>query len=303
MTLPTFINSLIDNINNNVDLPTEVDLVLDSGAFNGIYMLGGLFYLKELEKRGKIKIKRISGCSIGAVLGLMFLIDRLDIAMNVCKKCFTTIRKTRKTKYIINEDLLDTYIKENDIYKLNNKLYITYFDTIKTKQIVKKKYKNKCELIQCILKTTHIPYLTDGNMTYKEGCIDGAFPYIFKSRKDNRKIMFFYLQNVKKISNMLYIKNEKNIYPRIFEGLLDTHKFIVNQETHNMCSYVNDWSICDILIFRLREIIYTMLFYIFTLGLHIDYLIPDKWKNNRIVKQYISIFKNIWTDLLIYVTI
>jgi hypothetical protein len=140
-------------------------------------------------------------------------------------------------------------------------------------------------------------------MTYKEGCIDGAFPYIFKTRKDNRKIIFMCLQNLKRISNMIYIKNEKNIYPRLFEGLLDTHKFIVNQESHNMCSYVNEWTIRDILIFRLREIIYTMGFYIFTTGLHIDYIIPDKWKNLRIVKQYISIFKNILTDLLIYVTI
>jgi hypothetical protein len=302
MTITTFINSLIDNITTK-DLPKEVDLILDGGAFNGIYMLGGLFYLKELEKRGKIKIKRISGCSIGAVLGVMFLIDRLDIAMEVCKKSFTIIRKTRKTKDIISEEILNTYINDDDIDKLNKILYITYFDTVKTKQIVKKKYKNKCQLIDCILKTTHIPYLTDGTMTYKEGCIDGAFPYIFKTRKDNRKIIFMCLQNLKRISNMIYIKNEKNIYPRLFEGLLDTHKFIVNQESHNMCSYVNEWTIRDILIFRLREIIYTMGFYIFTTGLHIDYIIPDKWKNLRIVKQYISIFKNILTDLLIYVTI
>lgn len=302
MTITTFINSLIDNITTK-DLPKEVDLILDGGAFNGIYMLGGLFYLKELEKRRKIKIKRISGCSIGAVLGLTFLIDRLDIAMDVCKKSFTMIRKTRKTKDIISEEILNTYINDDDIDKVNKILYITYFDTVKTKQIVKKKYKNKSELIDCILKTTHIPYLTNGNITYKEGCIDGAFPYIFKTRNDDRKIIFICLQNLKRLSNMIYIKNEKNIYPRIFEGLLDTHKFIVNQESHNMCSYVNDWTIRDILIFRLREIIYTMAFYIFTLGLHVDYLIPDNWKNLRIVKQYTSIFKNIWTDLLIYVTI
>ena len=35
-----------------------MDLILDGGAFNGIYMLGGLFYIKELEQREKINIKR-----------------------------------------------------------------------------------------------------------------------------------------------------------------------------------------------------------------------------------------------------
>ena len=40
MSLTSYINSLIDNVENNV--PSEIDLILDGGAFNGIYMLGGL---------------------------------------------------------------------------------------------------------------------------------------------------------------------------------------------------------------------------------------------------------------------
>ncbi len=63
MALNTFINTLIENIPDK-HLPEELDLVLDGGAFNGIYMLGGLLYIKELEQREKIKIKRVSGCSI-----------------------------------------------------------------------------------------------------------------------------------------------------------------------------------------------------------------------------------------------
>ena len=48
MALNTFINTLIENIPEK-NLPPEIDLVLDGGAFNGVYMLGGLFYIKELE--------------------------------------------------------------------------------------------------------------------------------------------------------------------------------------------------------------------------------------------------------------
>ena len=44
-------------------------------------MLGGLFYIKELEQREKINIKRVSGCSIGAVLGLLFILSWLTVAI------------------------------------------------------------------------------------------------------------------------------------------------------------------------------------------------------------------------------
>ena len=47
------INTLIENIPQE-NIPKEIDLVLDGGAFNGLYMLGGLFYIKEMEKRNKI---------------------------------------------------------------------------------------------------------------------------------------------------------------------------------------------------------------------------------------------------------
>ena len=86
MTLKVFINSLIENIPEK-NLPEELDLVLDGGAFNGMYMLGGLFYIKELEQREKIKVKRISGCSIGAMLGLLFILDKMDVAIEYSQTC------------------------------------------------------------------------------------------------------------------------------------------------------------------------------------------------------------------------
>ena len=134
---------------------------------------------------------------------------------------------------------------------------MTYFDTIKGEQIVKKKYKNKAELIDNIIKSLYVPYLMEGKATDNDGCIDGAFPYMFKStNSENRKVLFFNLQSFDKIKKMIFIKKEKNIYPRLLEGLMDTHSFFEKNEPNNMCSYVNDWSITQILFFRLREIIY-----------------------------------------------
>ena len=102
---------------------------------------------------------------------------------------------------------------------------------------------------------------------------------------------------------MIFIKNEKNIYPRLLEGLMDTHSFFEKNIPNNMCSYVNDWSMIDILLFRLREIIYVILFYIFRVGLRIDNLLPETWKNDTFIQQHISVFKYIWRDIMLYLTV
>ena len=302
MTLSCFVNALIDNNINISDVPKEMDLILDGGAFNGIYMIGGLLYIKELERREKIIIKRISGCSIGSVIGMFYILDKLDIALGICKSSYKLLRTKRKLKHIINADILRDNISECDISNISNRFYITFFDPLKGKQIVKKTYKNREDLINTIMKTIHIPYLSDGSTTHKDGSIDGAFPYIFKKRYKDRKILFFNLQSFDKIKKMIFIKNEKNIFPRLFEGLIETHTFMETQKANSLCSYVDDWDIRDILLFRLREIIYTCIIYMIGFGLHIDYLFPDNWKQNYKVQRYVSIFKNAWTDILIYLT-
>ena len=94
----TYIKSLIENIPpeqvvSNTGNVTKIDLVLDGGAFNGMFMIGSLFYIKELEDQNKIIIDRISGCSIGAFLGAMYLLNRMDLAKELTVMCITKIRK------------------------------------------------------------------------------------------------------------------------------------------------------------------------------------------------------------------
>ena len=297
-----YIHALIDNIPND-NVPKEIDPVLDGGAFNGIYMLGGLIYLKQLEKLGKIKVNRISGCSIGAMMGILYLIDDLELAFKLASDSYKILRKHQDLKKVINQvvDIFNTKSKDIDLELFNNKFYITYFDAIKGKQFVKKIYKNKNQLLDCILKTTYVPYLSNRKLTDKDGCIDGSFPYMFK-KTSKRKILFFNLQTLDKVYRMIYIKNEKNIYPRLFEGIVDTHRFFEGGKS-NMCSYVNDWTIANIIMYRLRQVIYTILIHILSFGLKIEYLIPVKWKNDMIVKKNLEIFNNLWNDIILYVTI
>lgn len=148
----------------------------------------------------------------------------------------------------------------------------------------------------------YVPYLIDRNVVDKDGCIDGAFPYMFK--KDlHKKILFINLQGLNKIFKMIYIKNEKNIYPRLMQGLHDTHNFICTGDANTLCSYVNDWNMSDILYFRMRESLYTILFYLFRTVLQLEEFIPKKLKNKNIIKQNAFILKNLWNDIIIYLSL
>jgi hypothetical protein len=228
----------------------------------------------------------------------------MDISIDISTYAFKCLRKHQHLKQLIDviKNKFYEIIRDDDMININNKFYLTYFDTVKGKQIIKKTYNSKEDLLNCLIKSLYVPYLIDKNLTDKEGCIDGAFPYIFKPKK-YRKILFLNLQSLDKIKKMIFIKHEKNIYPRLLEGLMDTHFFFESNKSNNMCSYVNNWSIIDILIFRLREILYVTLVYIFRLGLKVDTLFPESWRKDPFIKQHISVFKNIWRDIILYLTI
>ena len=49
-----YIHKLMDNLPENITnrkKPLKLDLILGGGAFNGSYILGALFFLKELERK------------------------------------------------------------------------------------------------------------------------------------------------------------------------------------------------------------------------------------------------------------
>ncbi len=56
-------NSIYKLIENLIDFPSNhtLDIVFEGGLFNGSYLIGALYYLKQLEEKKYIKINRISG--------------------------------------------------------------------------------------------------------------------------------------------------------------------------------------------------------------------------------------------------
>ena len=67
------IKNLADNYPKNKE-PIEYNIILEGGAFNGIFSGGALMLIKELEKKHYLKVNKISGASVGALMGFLYFI-------------------------------------------------------------------------------------------------------------------------------------------------------------------------------------------------------------------------------------
>jgi len=249
-----FIENLPEELK-NTKKPIKLDLVLDGGIFNGSYLVGALYFLKEMEKRKYIKICRISGCSIGSIVAFIYIIDCLDISESFYNIVFEQLKNTHNLNINkILRSILENRIPEHVCDKVNNKLYITYTNIQKKTKKIKYNYKNKEEIINTIIKSSYIPFLMDGNILFENKYIDGINPYIFKNRND-RKILHLDLFGYDKIKYLINIKNENTNFHRILSGLLDIHNFFIKQSNTDMCSYVNEWSLLNKSRFFLKTII------------------------------------------------
>lgn len=275
-----FIYNLPDNLKNKNN-PIVIDLVLDGGVFNGSYLIGALFFLKEMEKRNYIKIDRISGCSIGSLLGFLYLIDSLDLAIILYDTFAENFKENFNFEIYKNLKMyLQDRIPDDVCNKINNKLFIKYNNIKKATQKVKYIYKNENEIIDTIIRSSFFPYILDGTFAYKKKYFDGFNPYIFKKRS-NRKILFMDLAGLDKLSFILNIKNEKNNFHRILTGLIDIYTFYIKQTETSMCSYVNDWNYFNKLRFSIRQLIESLIFFIIYFIQFIKkYITSNKYTNN-----------------------
>ena len=244
-----YVNKLIENLPDdmkNKAIPLNIDLVLDGGIFNGSYLIGALYFLKEMEKRKYIKIERISGCSIGSIAAFLYYIDGLDLMPKLYDIVNKDFRETYKLHFVKE---LKTHLGDNipcDICeRVNNKFFITYNNIKKGTKSVKSTYKDVDDIINTIIKSSYIPFLIDGNVLYENKYIDGINPYIF-SKEPNKKILYLDLFGYDKIGNLINVKNEKSNFHRILSGLLDIHSFFIKKSNTPMCSFVNDWRLYNI---------------------------------------------------------
>jgi len=205
--IDNYVYKFIENLPNDSKKYHEIDLVLDGGVFNGSYLVGALYFLKEMERRKYIKIDRISGCSIGSLVAFLYFIEALDLM----PKLYEIANQEFKTKYTLTiiktiKVYLQDRIPDDICSKVNGKLFICYNDVKKRKKIVKCKFKNVEEIIDSIVRSCYVPLLIDNNILYKNKYIDGINAYIFE-KEANKKILHMELFGYDKFMNSINIKN------------------------------------------------------------------------------------------------
>ena len=293
-----YVNRLIENLPEECKKIQHIDLVLDGGMFNGSYLVGSLYFLKEMERRKYVKIERISGCSIGSVVAFLYYIDSLDLM----PKLYEIINEEFKRKYTLTSlKSFKKYIQERipkDICsRVNDKLFICYNDIKKHKKVIKSKYKNVDDIIDTIVKSCFVPFLIDNNMLYKKKYIDGINAYIFK-KQNGRKILHMELFGYDKFIYSINIKNEKTNFHRILSGLLDIHSFFIKKSNTPMCSFVNDWNIFNKFNYNLKLLFEYLLVNVFYLLIYFKKYIPEEFKDNLVLKIISKIIFDIFSVIL-----
>ena len=245
-----YIRALTVNINRE-KLPSEFNLIFDSGAVNGIMSIGAALYIRHLEKLDCFKINKISGCSIGSIIALWYCYGCPETIYNHSEILFAHYKR-EKNFYIyesVVKDIVHSLIQNEDMSSINGRLYINYYDTKKRKEKVVSHFKNSEHLITCILRSSHVPFITADVYKYQGRYIDGIAPYIFsnvaetkeqKEQKEQKepKNLFIKLINITNPLQCMFVKGDPNIYGRLLKGIVNTNDFFTNGSS-SLCSYVD----------------------------------------------------------------
>lgn len=282
--IDNYVNKFIENLPDESKKLQRIDLVLDGGIFNGSYLIGALYFLREMEKRKYVTIERISGCSVGSIVAFLYFIDALDIMSELYEIAKNDFKHTFCLSIIKN---LKTHLKNripHDVCRfVNGRLFICYNDIKKQTKIVKSKYKNVDDIIDTIIRSCYIPFLIDNRTLYKNKYIDGINAFIFK-KEPYKKILHMELFGYDKFMHALNIKNEKSNFHRVLTGLLDIHSFYIKKTNTTMCSYVEDWTILNKCHYNSKLAIEFIIIYIIYLIKYVKKYLPEDVENNIFVK-------------------
>ena len=298
------IQNLIDN-HPKTNETENMDLVLESGAANGGFHVGCLLYIKSLEKKKIIKIDRISGSSIGAIAGFYYLINSLQDFLEIYKKmrdCFKNNLNVGILKSILEKKINE--LSDEEFIYLNERLFIVYYDVSQRKQIQINKFTEKKDLLNSLLKSSHIPFITQNSLYYVDNetnSLDGGMPYVFPKRNvGDKKILYINICVYNKLTSLFSVKKELNPYGRLLEGALDAHNFFLYKGKSKFCSFVNNWGIFDYTLLRLKELIFKMLIYSIIICYYVYKIFYPLISRFYIVEYLSPVFYNFYRDVLLF---
>lgn len=264
-----YIKKLLNNTSKKIlyqyeTKPQCVDIVFEGGLFNGSYESGFMYYLKTMEASKYITVDKLSGCSIGSLQALLYFIDINDydkVNIDLYKITYKQFKTHHNLDIFANLFImLKTILPHDIIDKINNRLYISYFNIKNKKHIVKSYFKNVDDLFETIRRSCSAPLVVDNNLFYNKKYIDGLYPHIFH-KNVNKKIVYLNITNMSYFSNMMSIKNESTNIRRVLDGIYDTHIFFTTNYSTRMCSYVDEWNYVFYIKQKYLQFVFTILIY------------------------------------------
>ena len=294
--LSDYIQAVSKNV--NIEKQQVIDLVISGGAFNGMFGIGSVMFIKQLEKDNKIKIDKISGCSAGAVLGILYITDSFELTDSIFQKLKCCLKENSNIsclREIVSETTDKLFKTDEDVRNtLNNRMFINYNDLSDCSSHCIKEYDSKQHLIDCIVRSMFVPFLIDGNLKVENRYIDGIIPYVFKSTK-NRVLYIELMKDHIDMLRCVVTQNEKNEHYRILQGVTDAASFFTEGNSTRL-SWYDNWSIIQITknnIFYLSLMVTMVIF---------DYLsslnVPDIVNSNKFYKLVTTFLNKIMLDII-----
>ena len=296
--LDIYIRTLVERVNriHHTYIPITIDLIFDGGAFNGGMGLGVAMYLKELEKTNRIKVKRVSGCSIGSLIALYYL---TNMTYNI-NDMFLSIRKCFKQRFDLTQyavcvrDFIFNHMTE-DVSLINNVLHITYYDMVVGKQIVETSFESREHLAECIIRSSHVPFISNREFKYMNRYLDGISPHIFNDRaRPAIFVMVVTRYNFQRVFNVTF---ENNINERLLLGINDIDTLLTSGKSQ-MCSYYNEWTLVSRITLRIREIFFLYVIICIEICSHIYKLVPVYIKESKSLNGFLNICLRIYDDII-----
>jgi hypothetical protein len=280
---------LIKNIDASIIKEKNIDLILSGGAFNVSYLIGCLYFIREMCERGLIIVNKVSTCSASSMIGLLFIVDKLDIFIEKMYELLVGSFK-RNRNVIFDEESLSSIVKiiedvlpDDVISRINGRLYITYYDVMKCEQVVKSNYEDASDIIKTIRRSCFIPYITMDKLMEENRYIDGGTPYIFDKKFGVNRI-YINLCGMDKIIDAMVIKRDRIVMHRILGGILDIHNFFFKCKKTSMCCYVENWGIIRMIEFKMLECrVYTVCVILYIIIKVRDDIVYKYYKDNKLI--------------------
>jgi hypothetical protein len=157
--------------NNIKQLPENINILLTGGGLASFYQIGILKYLDTLiyEEIIKTKINKIYSVSGGALIGALYV---SGVDMNIFSKEYNNIKSMKSNRKLtdIAKDMLYTHLPEDSHIKCSNRLNIFVYEIESYKSHIRKvinKFESKDDLINIILASCTVSYITHEKFTYE----------------------------------------------------------------------------------------------------------------------------------------